>query len=177
MEGPTAPCWESSVSSDLQPVFSSCFVDMRTWNSSGFVSSLFKACMFESPFQLKFSVWPDYQSSVNVEESHFQTDRLEKVTDSTCFLLSFWAQRGTERGHCDIWRSLSDIVGKSQVGTWKFFPHQSDKLVNNWKNQRTLNSVISYKLNLFDKHSQDKSKHLEQACACSLIRRHDISTW
>lgn len=37
------------------------------------------------------------------------------------------------------------------------FPHQNGKLVNNWKNQRSLNSVISYKLNLFDKHSQDKS--------------------
>lgn len=58
--------------------------------------------------------------------------------------------REAEWGQCDIWRSRSDIVGKSQVGTWKFFPHQNDKLVNNWKNQRTLNSVISYKLNLFD---------------------------
>lgn len=90
-KGPTAPCWGSSLS-----VWSTALSFLAlswTWElkiAQVLCLPYLKHACLKAHLQLKFSVWPDYQSSGNVEERHFQTDRLEKVTDSTSFFLSFW---------------------------------------------------------------------------------------
>lgn len=89
---PKAPCWGSSLSSVWSTALSFLAL-LWTWElkiAQVLCLPFLKHARLKAHLQLKFSVWPDYQSSRNMKERHFQTDRLEKVTDSTSFFLRFW---------------------------------------------------------------------------------------
>lgn len=125
MEGPAAPCWESSVSSVWSTALSFLVVSW-TWElkiAQALCLPYLKHACLKAHFSWNFLSGQTINQVWMWKKAIFKQIDLKKVTDSTRFLLSFWAQRGTERGQCDIWRSLSEWhCGKKPSWDLEIFP-------------------------------------------------------